>query len=189
MSMMSAVLIISLAAAIILVVGGGLLMYMTNLIKNAHEIKVQINADLDERLKLITDDLDKKSTWMRRDVNEEFDKFRNAQALEGNRRAQELLDPLNRRLDALESVMMSDRAAITQSTESVKSGTAALDTKIAQLRRDLRRVEDKLGIDPSVPGPSTAAPPKPEGAQPAAPTAPTPDATPRKVASILTELG
>ena len=58
---MSTVLIISLAAGVILVVGGGLMMYMAQLVKNAYELKVQINAEVDERLTKTAEDLDKNS--------------------------------------------------------------------------------------------------------------------------------
>ena len=55
----SALLVLGLAAGVVLVVGGGLMMYMSNLVRSAYEIKVQINNDVDERLGKMAEDLDK----------------------------------------------------------------------------------------------------------------------------------
>lgn len=201
---MSSVLIISLAAGVILVVGGGLLMYMANLVKNAYEIKVQINADLEERLKSISDDLDKKSKWIKRDMLEEFEKTRSSLITDNTRRLQELIEPFGKRLEAIEQRLQIERTDWSKAVDDTKVSGVALDAKISQIRKDIRRVEEKLGLEPSSPTPARAAAPAGAPGQPAAPAqagapkpqpaaqpAPKPEAPkgPQSVTSILQELG
>lgn len=206
---MSSVLIISLAAGVVLVVGGGLLMYMANLVKNAYEIKVQINADMDERLKAIGEDLDKKSKWIKRDLIEELDKMKTSLISDNNRRLQELVEPFSKRLESIEQKLQMERGDWSKAVDDTKVGGQALDAKLNQLRKDLRRVEIKVGLEPSSgtpsPGmPSAGAPTPPKlgetnspmtGAPSAAskgtpPVPPKPETPkgPQSVTSILPEL-
>ena len=141
------------------------MMYMANLVRNAYEIKVQINADMDERLKAISDDLDKRSKWIKRDMVEEMDKVKTSLTQSNARIIQDMVDPLGKRIEALEQIIKSERKDWSKAVEETKLGSTSLDAKVAQFRKDLRRIEDKLGLDPSsaTPGP----PPKPTD-QPAA---------------------
>ncbi len=202
---MSSVLIISLAAGVILVVGGGLLMYMANLVKNAYEIKVQINADLEERLKTISDDLDKKSKWIKRDLIEELDKMKSSLITDNNRRLQELIEPFGKRLEAIEQRLQLERTDWSKAVDDTKVSGAALESRLNQIRKDIRRIEEKLGMEPAQampsPGLKAAAPsapgtaPQPAAAKPQAPqpqpAAPKPEAPkgPQSVTTILQELG
>ena len=194
---MSAVLIISLAAGVVLVVGGGLLMYMANLVKNAYEIKVQINADMDERLKAIADDLDKKSKWIKRDLIEELDKMKTSLISDNHRRLTELIEPFGKRLEAIEQRLAAERGDWSKAVDDTRVSSTALDAKIAQMRKDLRRVEEKIGLDPSSGTPQAASAAKPGESQTAANGAPKPAAPPKppeppkgpqSVTSILQEL-
>jgi len=205
---MSSILIISLAAGVVLVVGGGLMMYMANLVRNAYEIKVQINSDMDERIKAISDDMDKRSKWIKRDMVDELDKIKTSLMQSNARSIQDMAEPLAKRIEALEQIIKSERKDWSKAVEETKQGSTSLDTKIAQFRKDLRRIEDKLGLDPSsaTPGPPpktseqpAQAPGSPAPAAAASATAgttaqaaapaPKPPAEGQKVASILRELG
>ena len=194
---MSAVLIISLAAGVVLVVGGGLMMYMANLVRNAYEIKVQINADVDERIKAISDDMDKRSKWIKRDLVEELDKIKTSLMQSNSRTIQEMAEPLAKRIEALEQVLKSERTDWSKAIDETRKGSTSLDAKLLQFRKDLRRVEDKLGLPPTsaTPGPPTKLAPTGEALpeqsataaqQPAKP--PTPPET-QQVSSILPDLG
>ena len=196
---MSAVLIISLAAGVVLVVGGGLMMYMSNLVRNAYEIKVQINADMEARLKAIAEDMDKKSKWIKRDLVDELDKIKTSLTQSNARTIQELVDPLVKRVDALEQVLKKERTDWSKAVEDTRLGSTNLDSKLAQFRKDLRRIEDKLGLDPS--SATLGPPPKPAqttdqapaaSAAPTAAQAPKPQPPPapnHTVSSILPDLG
>ena len=187
---MSAILLISLAAAVVLVVGGGLMMYMSNLVRNAYDLKVQINSDMESLFKIVSDDVEKRAKWVKRDLIEEIDKIR-ANLVQTNAHAmQEMADPLLRRVDAMDLAMKKERADMVAALEESRQQIAGLESKIAQLRKDLRRFEDKAGLDPT--SASGNLPPKAansDGApQPQTQAAPPPN-KPREVAHVLPDLG
>lgn len=130
----STVLIIAFAAGAILVVGGGLMVYMGNLVRSAYEIKVQINADVDERLNKMSEDLDKKSRWIKRDLLEEIGKIKEALQTDNARKIAELSDPLIKRLDALEAMVKSSHGDLVKAIESDRASIASLDQRLKALR-------------------------------------------------------
>jgi polyhydroxyalkanoate synthesis regulator phasin len=148
---LSTVLIISLAAGVILVVGGGIMMYMANLVKSAYEIKVQINADVDERLSKMAEDLDKKSKWIKRDLMEEIDKIKTGLETQANRRFQEMSEPLAKQAEDIELLFRAERTEWVKAIDTDRQTIAGLDSRIRALRRDIKRLEEKLGMTPSMP--------------------------------------
>lgn len=148
----SSVLMISLAAGVILVIGGGLMMYMANLVRNAYELKVQINAEVDERLTKMADDLDKKSRWIKRDLLEEIEKIKVSLQTDNARKFQELAEPVVRRVEEMDELLRRERAEWVKAVESDRQNITMLDTKIRGLRRDLRRLETQAGLPPSAEG-------------------------------------
>jgi hypothetical protein len=200
----SSILIISLAAGVVLVVGGGVMMYMANLVRSAYEIKVQINNDVDERLTKMGDDLDKKSRWIKRDLVEEIDKIRMALVSENTKKFQEMSDPLIKRLDALEQMLRNERGEWVKAVDVDRHTMSEAEGRIKALRRDIKRIEDRLGMASSpesaaAPDHAAAAaaakaagapPPEPAAAPPpAAKPAPPRPTGPVSVSSILQELG
>lgn len=145
---MSTVLIISLAAGVILVVGGGLLMYMAQLVRNAYELKVQINSEVDERLTKMTEDLDKKSRWIKRDLIEEIEKIKIAMETANAMKFAEMTEPFNKRLEAMEETLRKDRAEWTKAMNEDREAIKALDAKLGAVRREVKTVAD--GGNPSL---------------------------------------
>ncbi|CUW38726.1 conserved exported protein of unknown function [Magnetospirillum sp. XM-1] len=199
---MSTVLIISLAAGVILVVGGGLLMYMAQLVKNAYELKVQINAEVDERLTKMTEDLDKKSRWIKRDLIEEIEKIKIAMETSNAQKFAELTEPFNRRVEAAEEMLRKDRAEWTKALNEDREVIKALDAKLGSVRREIKNATE--GSNPSLDAAMASlaaakaaageAPPGEagaEGAPPvAAPAVPPPAAPPNNTMSgFLPDLG
>ena len=178
---MSAVLIVSLAAAVVLVVGGGLMMYMSNLVRNAYELKVQINSDLEERFKAIVEDVEKRTKWIKRDMVDELEKIKSTLQQANNRTIQELAEPLYKRLDAVEQNIQKQNSDWAKALEEMTQTLSHVDNKASQIRRDLRRTEDKLGLEPS--SAAGTLPPK-EGEAAAKP----PPGTPTEAASALPTL-
>jgi hypothetical protein len=136
---MSSVLIISVAAGIILVVGGSLMMYMAGLVKNAYELKVQINHDIDERLGKMTEDLDKKSRWIKRDLLEEIEKIKAGIETDNAQKFANLGEPLLKRIDELDQIVRKERDEWIKAIESDRENITKLDGKIGALRRDMKQ--------------------------------------------------
>ena len=126
------------------------MVYMGNLVRSAYELKVQITADLDERLVKIAEENDKKSRWIKRDVLEEVEKMRVAIVADHTRRFQELAEPLVIRLEELEVMLRNERTEWVKAVESDRQNITALDTRVRALRRDLRRAMEKMGIESSL---------------------------------------
>ena len=206
---MTSVLIISLAAGVILVVGGGLMMYMAGLVKNAYELKVQINSDIDERLGKMAEDLDKKSRWIKRDLLEEIEKIKAALETDNARKFQELGEPVLKRIEDLDQIVRKERGEWIKAIESDRENLTKLDAKIGGLRRDVKRLEQQAGLAPQAEGAASAldaalaakaaaAPPEgtspaadaaaPAGAAPVA-AAPKPASDPKTMPGFLPDLG
>lgn len=197
---MSTVLIISLAAGVILVVGGGLLMYMAQLVKNAYELKIQINSEVDERLTKMTEDLDKKSRWIKRDLIEEIEKIKIAMETSNAQKFAELTEPFNKRLEAMEETLRKDKAEWTKALNEDREVIKALDAKLGIIRREFKLATE--GSNPSLdaamaslaaakaaageaPSPEAGA----EGAAPAAVPVPPPPAVNNTMSGFLPDLG
>ncbi|RAU22148.1 hypothetical protein CU669_10335 [Paramagnetospirillum kuznetsovii] len=195
---MSSVLIISVAAGIILVVGGGLVMYMAGLVKNAYELKVQISADIDERLGKMADELDKKSRWIKRDLLEEIEKIKSGLEVDNARKFENLGEPLIKRIDELDQIVRKERDEWVKAIESDRENITKLDAKIGALRRDLKQ------FGPQAAGAGTPAAdadlaalvgavPATDGVSPPPPAAPSPPpkaaADPKSMNGFLPDLG
>lgn len=179
----STVLIISLAAGVVLIVGGGLMMYMANLVKSAYEIKVQINADVEERLTKMGDDLDKKSRWIKRDLLEEIEKIKAAIQTENGRKLEELTASLVHKVEGFETLLRNERTEWVRAVEADRVAIAGLDARTKNLSKQAKKPDDQpkpadSGGDSEKPTPALAAP-----SHPARATGPTP------VGEFLQELG
>jgi predicted transcriptional regulator len=152
---MSSVLIVSLAAGVILVIGGGLMMYMANLVRNAYELKVQINSDIDERLGKIAEELDKKCRWIKRDVLEELEKIKLGLETDNSRKFNDLAEPVVKRIEELDALVRKERDEWVKAVESDRQNITTLDTKVRTLRRDIKRLEQQAGLAAQ---PDTASP-------------------------------
>lgn len=139
---MSTVLIISLAAGVVLIVGGGLMMYLANLVKSAYEIKVQINADVEERLTKMGEDLDKKSRWIKRDLIEEIEKIKVAIQTDNVRKLEELTAALVQRVEGWETLLRNDHGDWVKAIEADRSSIASLDTRMKNLTKLVKKGDE-----------------------------------------------
>lgn len=191
----SALLVLGLAAGVVLVVGGGLMMYMSNLVRSAYEIKVQINNDVDERLGKMAEDLDKKSRWIKRDLLEELDKIKVAFATDNASKVSALSEPLLKKVEGVEQMLRDERTEWMKAVEADRQSIAALENKVKLMRRDIKRVEERVGLSsaPTPSGddsaPSLSAEPKLMGAIPGVAATPRPPPTgPQSVRDFLPDL-
>lgn len=148
----STVLIIAFAAAAILVVGGGLMVYMSNLVRAAYDIKVQINTEVEERLTKMAEDLDKKSRWIKRDLLEEIEKIKVALQTENARKIAELSDPLVKRVEALELALQKAQGEFGKAIDSDRQAIAGLDQRVRALKAQADRKEDGKAETPAAAG-------------------------------------
>jgi predicted phage gp36 major capsid-like protein len=153
---MSTVLIISLAAGVILVVGGGLLMYMAQLVKNAYELKVQINSEVNERLTKMAEDLDKKSRWIKRDLLEEIEKIKIAMETSNAQKFAELTEPFGKRLEIMEETLRRDRAEWQKAVQEDRDAMQKLDARLGTVRREIKQQGDGAAPPDAATAPAAA---------------------------------
>lgn len=187
----STVLIISLAAGVILIVGGGVMMYMANLVKSAYEIKVQITAEVDDRLTKMAEDLDKKSRWIKRDLLEEIEKIKVAVQSDNARKLEDLLGPLQAKVERFETFLGNERAEWVKAVEADRAAIAALEARV-KAAPARRKTEDKpaLSLSAAPVAAGESAPTETAGADAIPSPAPAPQrpSGPTPVGAFLQEL-
>ncbi|MBY0431574.1 MAG: hypothetical protein K2Q10_10275 [Rhodospirillales bacterium] len=134
-------MLITLAIGALLVVGGGLVTYMASLVKSAYAIRVEIRTEMDEGMRRIEDDMDKKSRWIKRDLIEEMEKTRNALNTENQRRAGEMAEVLNKRLVEMDTAYRNDRIEILKLLDNQRQMILSLDQRLRALKREQRRAD------------------------------------------------
>lgn len=139
MSATAVLLTIGIAMMVLLL--GSLLVYMSQLVRNAYQIKIELQAELDTGLSRIDNEAEKKLKWLKRDVFDEVEKVRANLGAESTLRTGELQEALNRRLQEREDLWKRDRGELIKVIEQQREEIRQLDQKVRALRRDLRRVD------------------------------------------------
>jgi hypothetical protein len=187
----STVLIISLAAGVILIVGGGLMMYMANLVKSAYEIKVQMSAEVEDKLTKMGEDLDKKSKWIKRDLIEEIEKIKTALETDNVRKLSDLSAALSARVEGFEALLRAERTEWVKAVESDRRDIVGLDMRLKAMgsRPIAKKPEEAPKLaEPTADGQPAEGAPAPAAA-PAAAAPPPVKSGPTPVGDFLQELG
>lgn len=181
--------LLSFAAGAILLLGGGLIMYMSNLIKAGYDLKIQITNEVEERLTKMTEELDKKSRWIKRDLLEEIEKIRTAMQTDNMRRFEDLSEPMKERLNQLNMLLQSEHEQWLSAVTTDRQLLTAMDTRTKAITKQLKKLEELLSPDVRLAmsgeaASTPAAPPAPipETPAPAAEAAPVADTAPDEAA-------
>ena len=121
---------ITLVVAVVVVFVVGLLSYVSSLVKNAYQIKVEMRSDMEAGLKRVEDDLNKKSKWMRSQLAEEVTKLKDNLEQDNARK----LDTLQNRLQS--SIQEAQKLASSGHQENRKVVTE-LSRRLASLEKDM----------------------------------------------------
>ncbi|MBF0391265.1 MAG: hypothetical protein HQL38_01170, partial [Alphaproteobacteria bacterium] len=132
---------LSLAAGGVLIIGGGLMMYMGSLVKSAYQIKVEIRSEMEQGIRRLEEDIDKKSKWIKRDLIEEIDKMKAAVQTDNTKRFNEFLDTINKRVAEFESGVTRDRNEILKVIENHRQTITNLDQRMRALKREQKAGE------------------------------------------------
>lgn len=154
---------LTLGIAVLVLLVGGLLVYMSQLVKNAYQIKVELQTELGEGLRRVDDEADKKLKWIKRDTFDELEKIKAALTADHGRRLNELQEAVNKRLQERDEMWKRDRSELIKVIERQREDIKLLDQRLRTLRRDQRRAD----LAPVLDGTSTNG-----GADPAAADSP-----------------
>ncbi|MBF0333842.1 MAG: hypothetical protein HQL40_09395, partial [Alphaproteobacteria bacterium] len=112
------------------------MMYMGSLVKSAYQIKVEIRSEMEQGIRRLEEDIDKKSKWIKRDLVEEIDKMKAAVQTDNTKRFNEFLDTINKRVAEFESGVTRDRNEILKVIENHRQTITNLDQRMRALKRE-----------------------------------------------------
>ncbi|MBI4968081.1 MAG: hypothetical protein HZC25_08165 [Rhodospirillales bacterium] len=145
------VTVIVFILALIGVFAMALIMYLSSLVKSAYQIRIEMRADLDEGLKRIDDELNKKGRWLKRDLLEEVDKIRANTIADFARRQSELYEEIRKLIAGVDAALRQDMSGMGENVKNLLDQAHALDHRVKGIRRDLQHVMDARSGTPSVP--------------------------------------
>lgn len=144
------VILISLAIGLLLVIGGSLVVYMGSLVKNAYELKVEIQSDMEAGLKRIEEESEKKTRWIKRDLIEEIEKLKSSLSTDNQRKFGEITEGLVKSVAEMEQTHKRDRQEMIKVIDALRQDIMTLDQRMKSLKRD--------AAAPSAPAPAAEAP-------------------------------
>jgi ribosomal protein S17E len=130
---------IAIAIAVVVVIGIGLLSYMSSLIKNAYQIKVELRNDLETGLKKVEEDVRQKSKWMRNEVGEDVAKMKQALERENGERLAGLQERFQTAVRDLDEAGRAERAEMRGAIAGAHRKLQALEQDIAAMREEAAR--------------------------------------------------
>ena len=130
------VTLVCLAAGFIIVIGGSLVSYMGSLVKSAYQLKIEMRAEMDEGQKKIEDAVDKKVRWIKRDLVEEVEKTKTAMQTDNQRKINEFIGTINKRLADCEGAVSRDRLEANNLFEGLRHDITVLDQRYRNFRRE-----------------------------------------------------
>lgn len=133
--------ILTLGVAVLVLAVSGLLIYMSQLVKNAYQIKIELQSELSDGLRRVEDEADKKLKWIKRDTFDELEKVKSGLSTDNSRRLNEIQETLNKRMQERDEQWKRDRAELIKVIERQREDIKLLDQRFRSLRRDQRRVD------------------------------------------------
>jgi len=145
------VTLISLAIGLLLVIGGSLVVYMGSLVKNAYELKVEIQNDMEAGLKRIEEESEKKTRWIKRDLIEEIEKLKSSLSTDNQRKFGEMTEGLIKSVAELEQTHKRDRQEMIKVIDALRQDIMTLDQRLKSLKRDAQAPAAAPPADPTAP--------------------------------------
>ncbi|OIQ86453.1 hypothetical protein GALL_316870 [mine drainage metagenome] len=151
------VMLISLAIGLLLIIGGTLVMYVGSLVKNAYELKVEMQNDMNAGMQRLEEETEKKTRWIKRDIVEEVEKIRAALQTENQKRMNETAEMLGRKLTELDTAWKANSQDVAKVLDSFRQDILRLDQRQRSLKRDLTATAEPQAAAPSPEAPTPAA--------------------------------
>lgn len=141
------ILVFSLGIGALLVAVGWLIVYVSSLVKSAYQLKVEIQAQLEEGIRKLEEDMEKKSRWIKRDVLEELEKIKAALTADNARKFEEFAGTVTGMLTKYEEAVRRERLEVVQAMEKQNKNILTLDQRLRALRREWRRSDPLVPLD------------------------------------------
>ncbi|EKV28109.1 hypothetical protein C882_1110 [Caenispirillum salinarum AK4] len=129
----------------------GLLTYMSALVRRAYELKVELHNEIERGLKRIDEDLDAKNRRLKREVQDDIAKSKDAIRQDNERRHEETISLVDGTLDAFREQLQTTTAEQNKVIEDLRARQATLKREISHVNAALQRA----GVAPA-PAPAPA---------------------------------
>ncbi len=177
-----AVAVITIVIALVLIMGVGLMSYVSSLVKNAYQIKVELRNDVESAIARMEGELDRRGKALRKELGDDTGKLRDSVQQDNDRRIKEIEDRLQKTLQDLTVAGRDEKAATQTALTDMRRRLKTLESDVVAIKGDLSRraalgraLRDKDRADQADPAPtpsSTAS--APDEAPPARPAPPPP---------------
>ncbi|MEO5372798.1 MAG: hypothetical protein H7840_00810 [Alphaproteobacteria bacterium] len=135
--------------AIVIVLGVVMVKYVSSLVANAYQIKIELQADLESGLRRIEEDLDKRARLVKRELLDELMKLRTASDAETNRRITEVVDALQKAIRDLDEATVERSKSIIRTLDDVRRDLDCMHVDFRVFKREKRGEK----AAPTLPGP------------------------------------
>lgn len=125
--------------ALVAVLFIGLLSYVSQLVRNAYQLKVEIRADMENGLKKIEDELGKKSKWMRSELGDDVSKIRQSIEQDTSQRLRLIEDNLAKLSRELDNESRVERADVRTTLNQLRKRVSAIDVELSTLKDEAAR--------------------------------------------------
>lgn len=189
-----AVAAITITIALVLIMGIGLMSYVSSLVKNAYQIKVELRNDVESAIARMDMEMDRRGKALRKELGDDTSKLRDSVQQDNERRIKEIEDRLQKTLQDLSAAGRDEKTATQTALTDMRRRLKTLESDVVAIKNDLSRraalgraMRDKDRAEQGEPvatAPAPAAVPSPREASSTAPqSAPSaPPATPSPVA-------
>jgi hypothetical protein len=135
---------VALIIGLVVVFAVALVGYLSSLVKNAYQIKVEMRADLEEGLKKMDDELNKRSKWLKREMIEEMEKIKAGMTTETAKRQVEMGEQLNALAGEISVRMQAAHAESLSKIAEFSARFDEADRKLTEYRRENRMVVEAI---------------------------------------------
>lgn len=130
---------ITLGIAVVAVLAIGLLSYMSQLVKNAYQIKVEIRSDMEDGLRKIEEEVGKKTKWMRSEVGEDVAKMRQGIEQDNGQRLESIEERLTTLAQDLDRDSREERSDLRNTVNHLRKKVSSMEQEIASLKEEMAR--------------------------------------------------
>lgn len=178
---------ITITIALILIMGVGLMSYVSSLVKNAYQIKVELRNDVESAIARMDTEMDRRGRALRKELGDDAAKLRDSVQQDNDRRIKEIEDRLQKTLQDLNTAGRDEKAATQTALADMRRRLKTLESDVVAIKTDLSRRAalgralrdkdraDQTDLAEAAPSPAPAPAPAPNEA-PAAASPPSPPA-------------
>ncbi|KJS36249.1 MAG: hypothetical protein VR70_14155, partial [Rhodospirillaceae bacterium BRH_c57] len=134
-----AVAAITITIALVLIMGIGLMSYVSSLVKNAYQIKVELRNDVESAIARMDMEMDRRGKALRKELGDDTSKLRDSVQQDNERRIKEIEDRLQKTLQDLSAAGRDEKTATQTALTDMRRRLKTLESDVVAIKNDLSR--------------------------------------------------